>query len=77
MFQCLIVFSPTILDPGHTIEVGTVIRVELKRTFDRVLRFVEVNILFGPHVAEIVIGLGGVGRVHRNGLAKKVGGFVV
>ena len=77
MFQRLIVFSLTVLDPGHAIEIGTVVRVELKRTFDCVLRFVEMNILFGPHVAEIVVGLGGIGRVHRNGLAKKVCSFVV
>ena len=77
MSQRLIVFSLTILNPGHAIEIGTVIGVELKRPFDCVLRFVQVNILFGPHVAEIVVGLGGVGRVHRNGLAKKIGSFVI
>ncbi len=75
--QSLFVFTLAVMEPAHAVEIGAVVRVARERAFDVILRLIEVAVLIGPHIAEIVVSLGRVRRIGRDRLLEKVRGLVI
>src|SRR5260370_5794444 len=66
IIQCGLNLSLTEFQPAERVEVGAVVWVELQSVFDQLLRFIEVQIVIGPHVSEVIGGIGGAGRIERD-----------
>ena len=75
--QSLFVFTLAVVEPAHAVEKGAVIWVARESAFYVILRFIEVAVLIGPHIAEIVVGLGRALRVSLNRFLEKFRRLVV
>ena len=65
--QSVIVLALAILQPAKAVEIRTVIRIQLECAADHLFRFIEVKIVLRPHIPDVVIGFGSVGRIEREG----------
>src|SRR2546421_12409324 len=70
--QCLIEFSLSEFKPAQGVEICAVIRTCLERELYHLLGFIEVHIVLGPHVGEIIVRIRGIAWIDRDRFSKKV-----
>ena len=61
--QGLIKFALPKLNPAKAVQVRAVVGFDLQRAPDRLLGFIQVHVVIGPHVAQVIIGFRRVGGI--------------
>jgi len=70
--QCHLRIVPCGNSTSRGYQVGAVVRIEVERFLDHLFGFLEMHIVFHPHVAHVVVSFGRIGRIERNRTPEQV-----
>src|SRR5437870_12382883 len=75
--QCLVEFTLPELEPSQGVDVCAIVWVGLQSQLYHLLSFIQMRVVLGPHVVQIIVSIGGIGRIDRNRFSKEVSCLIV
>src|SRR5437879_11860597 len=75
--QCLVEFTLPELEPSQGVDVCAMVWAGVLSQLYHLLSFIQMPVVVGPHVGQIIVSISGIGRIDRNRFSKEVSCFIV